>query len=322
MALRVFSSGGGVQSTAALVLSAQGKINYPVHVFANVGDKAESPATIVYVRDVIKPYAAEHGIEWVEVCKRDKDGNLIDLYDYTMTSTHSIPIPVRMAGSGAPGNRTCTQDWKIKVISRFLMNEVLSKSPNLKSIALKSSNRIRKEFRDSLSKAASQLTPEEKTILRLKVLREVAPIYADYSPCVLAKGISTDEAHRARTDSGFAHYSVEYPLIDLNLSRQDCHDIILGAGLPIAPKSSCWFCPFKTLDRWQDMRREEPEQFAMSVNMEKTLSDRAVKLGRGAMYFTSRGTSKNASLDEVTSDQMSLFDDWNLDFCESGFCMT
>lgn len=320
--LKVFSSGGGVQSTAALVLSAQGKIDYLIHVFANVGDKAESPATIDYIRDFIKPYAAEHGIEWVEVCKQDKEGNPIDLYDYTMNSTSSVPIPVRMSGSGAPGKRTCTQDWKVEVVSRFLMNEVLSKSPNLKAIALKESNRIRKEFRDSLSKAASQLTPEEKTILRLKVLREVAPIYAAHSPCVLAKGISIDEAHRARTDSGFAHYSVDYPLISLNLSRQDCHDIILGAGLPISPKSSCWFCPFKTLGRWQDMRREEPEQFDLAVDMEKTLSDRAVKLGRGATYFTSRGTSKNAFLDEVTSDQMSLFEDLDLNFCESGFCMT
>lgn len=320
--LRVFSSGGGVQSTAALVLSAQGKIDYPVHVFANVGDKAESPATISYVRDIIKPYAARHDIKWVEVCKRDKKGNAIDLYDYAMTSTNSVPIPVRMSGSGAPGNRTCTYDWKIETVSRFLMNEVLSQCPDLKALALKESNRIRKEFRNSLGKVASQLTPEEKTTLRLKVLRELAPVYSAHSPCVLAKGISTDEVHRARTDSGFAHYSVEYPLIDLGLNRQDCQNIVLSAGLPLAPKSSCWFCPFKTFDRWQEMRREEPELFAVSVHMEKTLSDRAVSLGRGATYFTSRGTSKNAFLDEVTSDQMSLFEGLDLNFCESGFCMT
>ena len=37
----VFSCGGGVQSTACLVLAAQGKIPYQTFIFANVGDKAE-----------------------------------------------------------------------------------------------------------------------------------------------------------------------------------------------------------------------------------------------------------------------------------------
>lgn len=54
---KVFSSGGGVQSTAALVLSAQGKIDYPIHVFANVGNRAESRQTIGYVANVLVPYA-------------------------------------------------------------------------------------------------------------------------------------------------------------------------------------------------------------------------------------------------------------------------
>ena len=35
--LKVFSYGGGVQSTAALVLAAQGKIDYQTFLFCNVG---------------------------------------------------------------------------------------------------------------------------------------------------------------------------------------------------------------------------------------------------------------------------------------------
>jgi hypothetical protein len=46
MALRFFSYGGGVQSTAALVLAAQGKIDYPVFLFANVGDDSEHPGPV------------------------------------------------------------------------------------------------------------------------------------------------------------------------------------------------------------------------------------------------------------------------------------
>lgn len=41
--MRVFSYGGGVQSTAALVLAAQGKIDYPTFLFCNVGDDSNIP---------------------------------------------------------------------------------------------------------------------------------------------------------------------------------------------------------------------------------------------------------------------------------------
>ena len=67
--VRAFSSGGGVQSTAALVLAVQGRIDFPTHLFANVGDDSEAPATLTYVRSVLMPYAAAHGVEFVELHK-------------------------------------------------------------------------------------------------------------------------------------------------------------------------------------------------------------------------------------------------------------
>jgi 3'-phosphoadenosine 5'-phosphosulfate sulfotransferase (PAPS reductase)/FAD synthetase len=48
--IRVFSYGGGVQSTAALVLAAQGVIDYHTFLFANVGEDSENPDTLAYVR--------------------------------------------------------------------------------------------------------------------------------------------------------------------------------------------------------------------------------------------------------------------------------
>lgn len=317
--LRIFSSGGGVQSTAALVLSAQGKIDYPTHIFANVGDLAESPHTIAYVANVIKPYAAKHGIEWVEVCRQDKDGNPVDLYDWLLKKEKSVPIPVRMSASGAPGRRTCTQDWKVKVITGELLRRI---PKGVKRKATIAAALVAKEYLTELLLSKKMLSDSQKAELIALTFSAKADIYREDCPIVLGKGISTDEAHRARTKGTDPCYSQNYPLLDLGLSRDDCVKIIVDAGLPLAPKSSCWFCPFKTMDRWQEMRRLEPETFQRSVELERLLSDRASKLGRGSTYFTSRGTTKKAYLDELTSDQMTLFDDWSLDFCESGFCMT
>ena len=63
--MTIFSFGGGVQSTAVLVLQAQGKLNYDEFVFANVGDDSENPETLEYVNRYSKPFAAAHGIRLV-----------------------------------------------------------------------------------------------------------------------------------------------------------------------------------------------------------------------------------------------------------------
>ncbi len=115
--MRVFSNGGGVQSTAALILSAKGQIDFPIHLFSNVGNDSENPDTIVYIADVLIPYAQDTGIEFHEIRRTTNNGET--LYQRTLRETRSIGIPVRMK-SGAPGGRSCTQGFKRSVIRRWL----------------------------------------------------------------------------------------------------------------------------------------------------------------------------------------------------------
>lgn len=119
MTLRTFSYGGGVQSTAALVLAAQGKIDFPIFLFCNVGDDSEHPATLRYVQEIAKPYAAMHGIELIELRRVRKDGELEAVWGRIMHRDAQC-IPVRLSQTGAPGNRSCTGDFKIKVVARWL----------------------------------------------------------------------------------------------------------------------------------------------------------------------------------------------------------
>src|SRR5690348_2960939 len=55
--LKIFSYGGGVQSTAALVLAAQGRLDYRTFVFCHVGADSENPETLSYVCEVARPFA-------------------------------------------------------------------------------------------------------------------------------------------------------------------------------------------------------------------------------------------------------------------------
>lgn len=119
MSLRAFSYGGGVQSTAALVLAARGEIPYRTFLFAHVGERAENPPPLAYVEDVARPYAAAHGIELVVLRKLRRSGDPDDLLDRILRDERSLPFPVRM-GNGAPGRRSCTSEFKIRVIAREL----------------------------------------------------------------------------------------------------------------------------------------------------------------------------------------------------------
>ncbi len=121
--LTSFSFGGGVQSVAALVLQAQGKLgqDFDHWLFANVGDDSEHPGTIRYFHEHAMPYAQKHGIDLRMLRRIGRDGQEKTLYtQLTRPESRSIEIPVRMQGNAAPGNRNCTGTFKIEVIGKWL----------------------------------------------------------------------------------------------------------------------------------------------------------------------------------------------------------
>lgn len=116
--LRVVSFGGGVQSTALLVLAAQGKIDYRTFLFANVGDDSENPATLRYVKDIAKPFAAQHDLAIIEVRRTRRNGTPYPtILETVVGPTRTLVIPSRTPNGFM--RRNCTQDWKITVLARW-----------------------------------------------------------------------------------------------------------------------------------------------------------------------------------------------------------
>lgn len=272
VSLRVISFGGGQQSTALLVLAAQDRIDFHTFLFANVGDDSEHPATLRYIEDHARPFAAEHGLELVELQRvgvvgaRRGEGRTL-LADLMRPESRSIGIPVHLAGGG-PGTRQCTDRYKIAVIAREL--------------------------------AARGATKDD--------------------PATVGIGISVDEIERANNRSHIPHEVVTYPLLELGLRRTDCQRIIREAGLPLPPKSACFFCPMKRPTEWHDLRRTEPELFDRACALEATLVQRRARLGKDPAYLTGLGRP----LAEAIPDGVDLLplDDEADGACDSGWCMT
>lgn len=268
--IRVISYGGGVQSTALLVLAAQGKIDFKTFLFCNVGDDSEHPATIEYVRKVAMPYAQEHGIELVELHKVLRTGEIDTIYQrLTRPGSRSIGIPVRMS-NGAPGNRACTGDFKINVVDKWLRQH-----------------------------GAKEQGAQVGLGISLDELQRVKP--------------NMDPSTQDWKENVFPLlFEVEKPM-----DRQACIQVIERAGLPVPPKSACWFCPYHRLSKWQEMRQKEDALFWKAVELERFINKRREELGKDQVWFT----GKLVPLDAATTSlqQNSLFDDHE-DMCESGYC--
>jgi hypothetical protein len=132
-------------------------------------------------------------------------------------------------------------------------------------------------------------------------------------------GISLDEIVRANKRRCEPHEQIEYPLLERGIRRIDCARIIRRAGLPVPPKSSCWFCPFHRPEAWHDMRRNEPELFEKACQLEELLNRRRDELGKDHVWLT----RFNQPLRKAIPDGVDTlpFDDEDTG-CDSGWCMT
>lgn len=272
MTIRSVSYGGGKQSTALLVLAKRKVIDFDLFLMANVGEDSEDPRTLTYVREVAMPYAEKNGIELRLLDRVKRDGSTETLWGRLMREdSRSLPIPVRMS-NGAPGTRSCTADFKIKVIGK-----------ELKRLGATADN-----------------------------------------PATIGIGISLDEIHRANARKVEPHERIVYPLIGigeetgLKMTRIDCERLIESEGLPVPPKSSCFFCPFHRPTAWADLAREQPELWEKSVLLEDTLNARRDALGKDHVYLTRFGVPLREAID-TDQELLPLVDDGS---CDSGWCFT
>ncbi|WP_399559512.1 phosphoadenosine phosphosulfate reductase (plasmid) [Streptomyces chartreusis] len=272
--IRAISFGGGQQSTALLVLAAQGRIDFRTFLFANVGDDTEDPRTLEYIKKYAQPFAEKHGLDLIELRRiMKRTGEERTLYDQVIRPSRTIDIPMRM-DNGAPGNRNCTKEYKLNVIGRQLV--------------------------------------------RMGATQD--------NPAIVGVGISLDEVHRATNRRNSPIEQTVYPLLHLGLRRTDCQRIIRDAGLPVPPKSACWFCPMKRPEDWQNLRRERPDLFARACHLEATIIERRRTLldrngqPKDAVYLTRFGKPLAEAIPDGV-DLLPMFDEAD-GACDNSSCFT
>ena len=235
----VISYGGGIQSTALVVLAMRERWAIDEIVHVDLLD-AESPATREYVARFREWLRREYARD-ITIIERN-------MYQDMLARPAFTPVPWHGRRKKFMLSRQCTRQYKVAPVQRYL--------------------------------------------------------YDRYpGDCIrLMLGISVDEYHRMR-DSSAARVEHVYPLVDRRLTRWQCRDIIERAGLAVPWKSSCWFCPFRTVvSQWVLVQRY-PDLAGMARVLEDRINaDRRIRGKDEIVVLRTDGVEEQ------------------VDFCEAGFC--
>ena len=248
--LKIISLGLGQQSTVLYFLSSMGKIPRADYaIFSDTG--SESAETYRYL-NWLKEWQADHkGIPIIHAGRKSIYGDL--LYGEGNQGAKYAVIPLfTKSKNGKKGllKRQCTQDYKIKPINKVI-RELHGITPRKRTPA---------------TTILLGITIEE--IERIKQPRLGWQSYS-YPFC----GIAT-------TKEDFQRFRSSY-----FFRRSDCVAWLKAEGLPVPPKSACFFCPFQSNERWLEMKRQRPDEWQKAVHLDQNIRHSSQRGIRQAVYL-------------------------------------
>lgn len=96
-------------------------------------------------------------------------------------------------------------------------------------------------------------------------------------------GISLDEVGRAMRmlkretkSNGF-----KFPLLDAQMTRQDCLNYLEGRVPHKVPRSACVYCPFHDDNEWLELKNHDPEGWAEAIDVDRSLRSPGNVVNRG-----------------------------------------
>ena len=131
-------------------------------------------------------------------------------------------------------------------------------------------------------------------------------------------GISMDEMQRMKKSQDW--YSIlRYPLIEMEMVRNESIKLVERFGLPTPPRSACTFCPYHNDHEWKRIKKNFPDEFQKVVELEIQVQEglKHKPAIKGIPYF--HRSCKNIGDVNFGEEQYDLFGDGFLNECD-GVC--
>jgi hypothetical protein len=236
--LTVLSLGAGVQSSTMLLMIHKGILPRPDYVI--FADTQHEP---------------RHGCITDPRTRRDIPGGVYGWLDWMENHT-GIPITRVSAGSLAKGslligtNRTNGKKWLANYIPAYLIGPKKTGMLGRSCTFNYKISPIRKKIREILG--VKRISKRMKYKVRMLI------------------GITNDEVSRMKP-SQVPYIENVWPLVDMDMSRQDCIDWLTINEYPIPNRSACTFCPLRSDKEWMELKENSPADFAEAAEFETKL---------------------------------------------------
>lgn len=255
----VLAYGAGVDSVACLLLLRQLGLRPAAIVMANPG--SEKRGSWLHLREWVNPRLRKWGWPEVTVISRAEEG----AYRPTQKGRIRRPETLRedcmrrrtLPAIAFNGDKTCSDKYKSEPQRWWSARQVWMQE--------------RWAAGEKLVKVIGYDFDEPA-----RVQRAIAAMVA---PPPRPPGHKLKECPECRTDRcrwprdrnkwERVRFNLWFPVFEARLTRAMCEQLIRDAGMPVPPKSSCTFCPNNTLEEWEELRRDEPEEFARAVEMSR-----------------------------------------------------
>lgn len=158
-------------------------------------------------------------------------------------------------------------------------------------------------------------SPWKRDVVR-RYLRALG--YGPKRPVRAWLGISTDEVGRAKP-SDVAWHQNHFPLLfDVPMDKRECVSLVLAAGLPEPPRSSCWMCPHRADEEWLSL---SPGDRAKANQLDAEVRARDIANGKSGIWLhKSRKPLADVTDAELTEPEVDLPLFGKNAECESGYC--
>ena len=157
--------------------------------------------------------------------------------------------------------------WKAHSGAPFISVRASSKDESLEAECLRIKSLPSKAYGYSKCSMRWKIEPQDKFVNNWEPARVA---WKNGERVTKLVGFDAGEAHRTTGTTRDLHkYLYRYPLIEWGMARKECAESIVAAGLPVPPKSSCFFCPNMGQQEILDLRDQHPDLLARALAMEE-----------------------------------------------------
>jgi hypothetical protein len=251
---RFLSYGAGMQTFCLLVMAEQNEIQIDEVVFADTG--AEHPETYEHIEKTAKPICKRIGIPFTTVHMEKPLDDISGLTEEQLAQYKKMLTATSHIKSRKERVETRSKYYRANGIPRHTVTSLRDEI-------------IARRRVPSINPSARWCTSDAKIVPIYKGFIRPAQKRGEYvKPATAIIGLGYEELTRMYKPH-LAEYTVEYPLIDQKMKRQDCVEYVRKHGYESPPKSGCYFCPFQGPGQWKQLREKHRDLFDDAMRLEE-----------------------------------------------------